>query len=438
VEESKITIPTSTSDTIIEAPKKNLQLKRYMKPLLVYGITIFSNAALSFATFALLTHHLTEVDYGIINLYNSFIILLMPFISIGVPFVLNVDYFKMNKEGFSKQFTNALVIPLISCFLFTLVSLIFHTYIEQVTKANYFFVIIAAFSCLLVLLNDVILNLLRNKEKYFLFAGFSLGKNLIEVSLTILFVIGLGYNWVGRLTSNFIMLLVTGGIILLLARNWQLFKSAIDKKTIAAVLIAGLPFIPERLALFTIGYSDRFFIDHFSGTADVGYYGAGAQLAMIVNLSILTLNNTFYPKLFKGLSNSTLEKKEISRLILMYLGISALITLSVIGIVPVFFRYFIGPNFQPGKAYAIYLSIGFFFWSIYNVFVAFLLNLRRNKLIMQISIFGMLLSLVSNFFNVKRFGALGATYTSMIVYFSMAFITIYFVNRYYNLKKIFK
>lgn len=434
VEKPDPIISTINQETPYRVAKKSAQWKRYVKPLIVYGFTIFSNAALSFATFALLTHHLTEIDYGIINLYNSFIILLMPFISIGVPFVLNVDYFKMDRDSFSRQFTNALVLPVGACILFTLLILLFHTTIESVTKVNYFFVAVAAFSCLLIVLNDVALNLLRNKERYFLFSGFAIGKNLLEVSLTILLVIGLGYSWTGRLGSNLIALTLAGMVITFLIFKWKLFNKKLDLKMVGAIALAGLPFIPERLALFTIGYSDRFFIDHFSGTADVGYYGAGAQLAMVVNLSILTLNNTFYPKLFRGLSRPSVEKKEVNKVIGMYLGISFIITLTVIAFVPLFFRYFIGPKFRPGEAFAIYLSIGFFFWSVYNIFVAFLLNFKKNRLIMKISIMGMVISMCGNLFAVKRFGAIGATYISMLVYFSMAVVTIYYVHRFYNLK----
>jgi O-antigen/teichoic acid export membrane protein len=435
VEKSNPTIVTTPKDTTFREKQK--QLKRYVKPLTVYGFTIFSNAAISFFTFSLLTHHLTEVDYGIISLYNSFIVLLMPFIGIGVSFVLNVDYFKMDREAYRQQFANGLVIPITSCLVFTLLCLLFQQTITQVTKVNLFFALIASFVCLLYVFNDIILNLIRNKEKYFLFAGYSFAKNITEAGLTILFVIGWGFSWSGRLYSNLISLVLAGLFVLFIIFRWRLNSSAISGKLISATILAGLPFIPERLAIFTLGYSDRFFIDYFEGTADVGYYGAGAQIALIVNLSILTLNNTFYPELFRRLSGSTIEHKKIKKIILMFVGISALITLCVIATIPVFFKMFIGPNFQPGKIYAINLSVGLFFWSIYHIFVAFLLNLKKNRLIMQISIFGMVLSVVLNFINVKQFGALGATYTSIIVYFSIAVVTIYFVNRYYNLKKIF-
>jgi O-antigen/teichoic acid export membrane protein len=202
-------------------------------------------------------------------------------------------------------------------------------------------------------------------------------------------------------------------------------------------LISGLPFIPERLAIFVLGYSDRFFINHYSGTAEVGYYGAGAQLSLIVTLVIITLNNTFYPVLFRELSQQQIEYKKIRNTSLAFIGISFIITLGVIAAVPLFFKFFIGPVFQPGQKYAVYLAIGLFFWAIYNVFIAFLLSLKKNKVIMYISLFGMVISLISNFINVRHFGAIGATYTSILVYFFMAAGAVYFAGRYYNLRKVF-
>jgi O-antigen/teichoic acid export membrane protein len=409
---------------------------KQLKPFVVYGFTIFTNAAISFGTFSILTHHLTEVDYGIINLYNSFIVLLIPFINIGVPYVLNVDFFKMDRPGFRSQFTNALFILLTASVVFTILAFLFNGYIQKVIKVNLFFSVTVAASCMMLVLNDIILNLFRNKEKYFLYAGFVFTKNIIEIGLTLLFVVGMGYAWAGRLGSNLLALLFITLVSFIIIKKWRLYDPKLSKSVITGILFGGIPFIPERLAIFTMGYSDRFFIDHFSGTADVGYYGAGAQVALIVSLSIATLNTTFHPVIYRSLSKTSIDYQALRRAVFTFLGISALVTACVIISTPLLFQWFIGPKFQPGKIYAFNLAIGLFFWSIYNVFVAFLFNLRRNKLIMRISFFGMAVSIISNFINVKRFGALGATYTSMLVYFSMAVVTVYFVHKYYSLGKI--
>jgi O-antigen/teichoic acid export membrane protein len=76
------------------------------------------------------------------------------------------------------------------------------------------------------------------------------------------------------------------------------------------------------------------------------------------------------------------------------------------------------------------------FWSIYNAFIPFLLNLKKNKLIMVISIIGMMVSLLSNYFMVKFQGALGAAITSIVVYFLMAALVVFWVHKYYGLNKI--
>lgn len=56
---------------------------------------------------------------------------------------------------------------------------------------------------------------------------------------------------------------------------------------------------------------------------------------------------------------------------------------------------------------------------------------------MFISIVGMLLSIGLNFFNVRHFGALGATYTSIVVFAVMSLLALYSVHRIYNLKDLF-
>ena len=403
----------------------------------VYGFTMFFNAAVSFATVALLTHYLSESDYGIINLYNAFTIFLMPFIGIGIQFVLNVDFFKMDELTYRSQFTNAFLIPVITCIFFTLAfSLLFYP-LRNLLKVNFFFTITLPLSCLLLVMNEVMINIIRNKNKYFLFAGFSISRNFIEIGLTILFVIGLGMTWKGRLAGALIALIITGVIIAYLIRKWNLFDSYFQKEKVKSIAKKGSPFVLERLAIFFMGFSDRFFIDHYKGIADVGLYSVGAQVAIVMTLATLTLNSTFYPYIFRKLSHDSIDYPGLKKISLAFLGISGVIAIAIISFTPFIFHWFIGPAFQPGKKYAMLLTIGYFFWAIYNLFIAYLLNTGKNRLIMVISIVGMLISILLNFFNVQYFGAIGAVYTSMIVYFSMAIMTIYFVNRFYSLKKIF-
>ena len=136
---------------------------KHFKSLSIYAFTIFFNAAISFAGFSLLTHYLSEVDYGIINLYTSLCVFLTPFIATGVQFVLGVDYFKLTPSEFRSHFTNALVIPLAATIFFTALFLLFNQQVQRLLGVNFFFVLVIPLTCLMMLLNEIFLNLFRNK-----------------------------------------------------------------------------------------------------------------------------------------------------------------------------------------------------------------------------------------------------------------------------------
>jgi O-antigen/teichoic acid export membrane protein len=409
---------------------------KQIKSLSIYGFTIFFNTAISFASFSLLTHYLTEVDYGIINLYSSFLIFLSPFIGVGTQFVLGVDFFKMDELHFRKHFTNTIYIPIVSTVVFTLLLLILHSYVEHFIHVSFVFVLFLPLACMMTVFSDIILTLIRDKGRHKLFSIYSISKNLVEIALTIFLIIGLGLKWQGRLTSSILALIIMMLVTAFIIKRWNLYTGSFDKQDARKSFLTGLPFVPERLAIFILVYSDRFFINHYSGTADVGLYSSGAQIAVIMNLCVVTLTNVFYPSIYRSLSEGNIDYSKLKKIVWAFIGITVFVALSLILITPLVFKYFIGPRFQEGQKYAILLTIGFSFWAIYNVFLVFLLNIKRNKLIMAISIVGMGLSVVSNFFLVRYFGALGATYTSIAVYFIMAFVTIYFVHKYYDLSKI--
>jgi O-antigen/teichoic acid export membrane protein len=409
---------------------------KVVKSLSVYTFILFLNAAVSFFIFSIITHKLTAPDLGIIYLYSSFTIFLVPFIGVGIQFLLSVDYFKMDASTFKIHFKSAIFLPVISVTIFTGVFFLLYFLLPDLVPFKFFFTTVLPISCFLVILNEVFLNLVRNKERNLLFAAYSIGKNLVEVGLTVLLVVIVGMNWQGRLWSMLITAVASAAVILYFFKRWELLNGAISRHTIKSVFISGISFVPERIGVFVLAYSAVYFINFYKGTHDVGYYGVGMQIATIVNISIIALMNAFHPYIYKNLAGEP-RYENVKKATLAFIGISFVITVGLILALPVVFKLFIGKEFQSGQIYARYLAIGYFFWSVYAVFLSYLLFLKKNKTIMAISVVGMSVSIALNFFNVRYFGALGATYTNMGVNFMMAVLMIYFVHKNYDLTKIF-
>ena len=401
------------------------------KQVYIYFFSYVINAIFSFAAVSLLTHYLSTYDYGVINLYSSFLVFLMPFISGGILYPLSVEYFKRPKQAYSNYFTNAQVIPLLSVVLFTLLCFIFEKPLCGFLKVTPVWVRIMPVAAWLIMINETSMLITRNNNKPYQFAFFSIGKNFAEISLTILFVIGLQLAWQGRLLSAAIAPFLLGTISIYLFSRWKLITKKIDWSATRQIFWLCIPFIFERLTVFVLGYSDRYFIDRYDlgGTKEVGLYGLASQLATIIFLVIVSLNSAYQPYLFKKMSEGF--KRRIHKVTGLYIIACAVTVIGLFITMPLLFRFFIGKNYQEAKPYTYILCSGYFMWGIYNAFQAYLIYLNKSRTILLISVIGMATSLILNFILVPAIGAQGAAITSVITYSLMAIICFLFVNKYF-------
>lgn len=408
---------------------------RLHKQVYIYFSTYFINAALSFTTVSLLTHYLTTYDYGIINLYSSFLIFLMPFISGGILYPLSVEYFKKEKNAYKDYFTNAQVIPLVSVALVTILCIVFQQPLMRVLKVSSIWIWIMPVTAWLIMINESAMLITRNNNKPFQFAFFSVGKNLAEIGMTILFVVGLHWAWQGRLMSAVLAPVLLGIISVYLFYRWRLIANKINWVATRQIFLLCLPFVFERLTVFVLGYSDRYFIDRYdlSGTKEVGLYGLGSQMAMIIFLVIISMNSAYQPYLFKKMSEGF--KGKIHKITGWYIMACAVAVIGMFVAIPLLFRFFIGKNYQDAKPYAYILCSGYFMWGICNAFQAYLIYLGKSRIILFISAVGMITSLSLNFILVPRMGAQGAAITSVITYSLMAFMCFLFVSKFFINKK---
>lgn len=408
-----------------------MQLRKQV--LIYFGVT-FINAVLSFAITSLLTHEIKPEDYGRVYLYSSFLNFLTPFISVGILYPLSVEYFKRSHESYSFYFTNAQVIPVISLGLFTVLCFVFQNPLAELLKVTNVWIWIMPISVWLIMINETSQMITRNNNKPYQYAFFSVGRNVAEIVLTILFVIAMHWSWQGRLGSAVAAPLVIGFVSIYLFYRWKLIEKKVDWKLVQKIFFLSFPFIFERLSIFIMNSSDRFFIDRFdiNRTKEVGLYGLGGQIAMIIFLVILSMNSAYQPHIFKKLSEGM--KHKLHRTTAWYI-LACLVTVGVIFIgMPILFNFFIGPQYAGAKKYAYMLCAGYFMWGIYNAFQAYLIYLQKNRQIMLVSIAGMATSLSLNLYMVQRYGAEGAAITSIITYTLMAVAGFLLVRKYYLLK----
>src|SRR5258705_8877034 len=94
---------------------------KFFKQLSIFTLVGVINAGISFFIMPVLTHHLTPQDYGLLSLFNTYITILIPIVSVSAYSLLSVDYYKQqNKQSFALEFTSIQIIPFFNTILLAL------------------------------------------------------------------------------------------------------------------------------------------------------------------------------------------------------------------------------------------------------------------------------------------------------------------------------
>jgi O-antigen/teichoic acid export membrane protein len=189
-----------------------------------------------------------------------------------------------------------------------------------------------------------------------------------------------------------------------------------------AGLLSSLPFFASTIALKAIEYSDRYFINHYCGTAMVGVYSFYMGIALTVQTFVFAgVVSIFYPKLIQAhQSNQPALYREVAAkmrrgTILATIGIC---TCAGIGIIPVL--YFVNkPLFSDNiPVYWVLLAMSFVasvgYLPHYTLYAT-----RGDKALILATFIAVAVSISGNALLVPRHGMMGAAIASLLATVAM-------------------
>jgi len=371
----------------------------------------------------ILTLYLSPKDYGILALISSSIRVIIPFMSLGGIYAVSFEFFKKSREEFQELFSSVIAIQFFSFFIILSISLLLSELLGSYFNIPRIIFVLAPCLALFSILEETVLVLLRNLNEIIKFSVWRIGKVSLEIALTVYFVIFLKMNWEGRILSMSIVLslLFLGAIYVFLKQNYLHIKK-VCKKQISYLLLFGIPLIPDQLSMFALSMSDRFFIAKLENITEVGLYSVGSQIGMIIAVLISAFLTGFVPFQIRSLKKSTyIDKVNIVKISYLFLG--GLIF--VIGFLVLFTPYifsFLGKEFEGGQQFVFWIASGYFFWAIYVLGQQYFLFLNKTKYLMYLSLFIIILNLGLNILLIKKYGTIGAAYSTTISYAIIGFL----------------
>lgn len=175
------------------------------RSFIIYTALSFMSASIPFFLLPVLTNCLSKKDYGIITLFITTVSLILPFISVGIPQLIAVNYFKKSEIEFKKEFSSSLFfISLFALFAFVLLFR-FQKPIKAILNFDSNFLFFIPLVCVGATFIEILYVLFRNKEKVKEYAVLCIIQTVAEAGITLTLILVLFLKWEVKLTSTLVM-----------------------------------------------------------------------------------------------------------------------------------------------------------------------------------------------------------------------------------------
>ncbi|MBW9171017.1 lipopolysaccharide biosynthesis protein [Clostridium estertheticum] len=414
---------------------KKLYQSRLVKSGIWFTIGTFFVQGISFITMGIFTRMLSTADFGIVSVYTTWLSVFTTLITLGLLATVNnakVDF----KEKYDEFASSILFLATLFAIFWFIIVFIFKKQIGSIINLNSILVmclIIQSFFQFILDFSNAKLNAEYKYKKYLLI---SISGAILNTILAIIIIYNLKTDkYYGRISSLVIVALLYGTVLYIIAMRKG--KKLINFKYWKYALILSIPAIVHLLSGVILQSVDTLMINSMLGESAAGIYSFAYKIGMIMYIVWLACNKAWVPWFYENMKERNYE--DIRLKIKYYIMI-----FSVMGFVLIFISPEIGKimgtkDFYQGLDYVPLIMIGYYFQFLYSIPVNLEFYTKNTKLLSLGTLIAALTNVVLNYIMIPRYGAVAATWTTIIAYV-LLFLYHYFMSlhivdvRIYNFK----
>ncbi len=402
----------------------NILKHKLFKNSFVYTSSNVIRTAIPFLLLPVLTRYLTPTDYGIVATFQVLLAITLVFVSVNMHGAVAVNFFKIEKQEL-KVYIGNVVFVLSTSFLLTFgVIYAVKAPLSHLIKfpENWLpiIVVVALFQSVFTLT----LTLWQVEQKPLPYGIFQISQTILNVTLSLIFVVALNWRWQGRLLGVIIVFIIFGFISLFIIYKRKYIRLNFNRAYIKDALLFGIPLIPHALGGWIITSIDRFFINSMVNVAATGIYTVGYQVGMIIGLLATSFNQAWSPFLFEKLKENNIGTKiKIVRFTYLYnIGIIVL-ALALSLIAPWFLEFFVSKDFHYAYKYVFWIALGYAANGMYFMIVNYIFYVKKTYILAWITFGSAGINIFLNYFLIKTNGAIGAAQATTITFFISFILT---------------
>ncbi len=404
----------------------NSREKQLIKNTGILALGKICTQFISFFLLPLYTTYLTTKEYGVVDLLNNFISLLMPI----VFFQMEQALFRFLIDARNAEKDKSVII-----------STAFFTVLYQTTIFTVFYIIISIFvhneykyflltNMLAATISGLLLQMCRGLGNN---ASYSIGSLISGVSnmiLNVIFITVFHLGAYGMLIANLIANILCIVFIFFKEKVYKLLRIknySKDKRN--ELWRYSLPLIPNQLSWWVVNFSDRALITTFIDIGANGIYSAANKFSSICITFFTFFSMTWSESASLHVKDSD-SGEYFSKIINSSLRLLSSLCFVVIAAMPFCFKYLVtGSDFADAYYQIPILMIA----TIFNITVSLLgsvyVALKKSKEIAKTSVLAAIINIVVNLIFINKIGLYAASLSTLIAYLSMS------IYRYVDVQK---
>ncbi len=424
------------------------QFKKLAGQTAIYG---FGSVVPRILNYILLTPFYTRVltsisDYGThtyLYSYGAFLIILL-------TFGMETTFFRYAKsKGIEKVFTTSFVFLFINAFLFSIIILFNADRISQligIIKVEYLYYFLGIIS--LDVISAIPFATLRYNEKARLFAFLKIINVLVNISVNLfyLWLIPLlisTYNWDFSMIydsqnlleytfkANLIANIIT---FLMLIPNTRKYYSKFDVVIFKEMFFYSAPILISGILGMINEVADKILLKYLlpkniSAFEQIGIYSANYKIAALITIFNSMFRYALEPFFFKVYGYD--ESKSRYAIISKYYLIFGLFILLIVNLFIDVFKYFISENYHSGLHIVPVVLLANLLFGMYYTMAVWYKVTDKTYFSAIFALIGSTVTILANIIMIPLFGYTGSAFATLLCYFVMFILTVYFGQKHY-------
>ncbi len=413
-------------------------LKKIGKHTAIFSFSSILSKGIGFLLLPLYTRYLSPADYGTLELLALMLQISAILISQGMPMALFRNYtleYKKDEVMRAKAVNTAILYSITAASIYCSFFFIFSGVINEIlfgSKDYTDLLRIISITIFLQCITFVPNALMRARLKSIQLATAQIIQLTTNISLNIYFIVFLNLGIKGVIYGNLIAALTLSGIIYgLIIRN---LSFSFSLKILKEMLSFGLPFVPAGLALFVMNGSDRFFLQKFSTTEEVGLYALGYKLSLVLQFVIIEPFLLVWPSIYFPLAKEKDAKKTLARLASIFFVSISFIGLIVILLSKPIILFMAAPDFWEAYNVCYWIVPSIILYGFYNIINVGINIEKKTKMTPLIVGLSSLANIILNFLLIPKYGTTGAGISTLLSFIVMCSIAFHINNNTYPIK----